>query len=242
MKNQFIKAPFSFFIGFIRLLLLLIVVFGCQKQSTPEDPAKLKPFPPTTIVYSNLNQDTIITGINTDTLYTLDLNNDGIPDFTFAKKIKTYRICNGDPDNGTRGNKRVPINLITMSPGNGNAVADYSISADSTFPLPFSDLAVISSATALWSDSINQILNVFAPGTLCGDSYESGLLIPENLDNKTAFLGLRLVIGSNAYYGWVKISVALGGPVGGFSTYNLTIMGFAYNKNPGQSIRAGQLR
>ena len=241
MKKQFTKPSLSLFHFFPRLLLP-IIVFGCQKQASPEDPAKLKPFQATTIVYSNLNQDTVITGINADTLYALDLNNDGVPDFTFAKHIKTYRICNGNPDDGTRGTKRVPINFITMSPENGNAIADFSISADSTFPLAFSDLAVINGATALWSDSINQILDVFAPASICGGLYESGLLIPENITNKTVFLGLRFVSGGNPYYGWVKISVTVGGSVSGFETHNLNIMSYAYNKSSDQAIRAGQLR
>jgi hypothetical protein len=241
MKKHFIKPPFSLVYFFPRLLLP-ILVFGCQKQASPEDPAKLKPFPATTIVYSNLNQDTVITGISADTLYALDLNNDGVPDFTFAKHIETYRFCNGNPEDGTRGTKSVSINFITMSPEKGNAVADLSIGADSTFPFAFNDLAVISGATSLWSDSINQILDVFAPASICGGLYESGLLIPKNMINKTVFLGLRFVSGANAYYGWVKISLTLGGSVSGFETHNLNIMSYAYNKTSGQAIRAGQLR
>jgi hypothetical protein len=241
MKKKLISPDSAMRKG-IAYLLGLLLILGCQKQSTPLDPGKLKPLPTTTIVYSNLDQDTLITGLGEDTAFALDLNNDGIPDFKFTKQVRIYRTCTGNPDAGSRGMTRVYIGFIRVSPLNNNAISGYSISADSVFPFPLSDLALISSSATGWSDSINQIINVYAPATTCNRFYQSGLFLPENLDDTTAFLGLRLALDSNNYYGWVKISLVWSRTVSGVAGFDLRVMGCAYNKSPGEAIYAGELR
>ncbi|MBK6447005.1 MAG: T9SS type A sorting domain-containing protein [Bacteroidetes bacterium] len=169
------------------------------------------------IIYTDVNPDSVISAVSipSTTSYNIDLNNDGISDFKISCR-RTFGICPLDPSS------RLYTNFISDSALNSNAV----VAATSTL------------ASAMnFNDSIYSGLSFSPSGYLRRNSAggpctgTSGVW-PNSID---CYLGLKLIVGSNTYYGWARMQVSVGSGIP-----SCTIKDYAYNSIPNQPILAGQ--
>jgi Secretion system C-terminal sorting domain len=135
--------------------------------------------------------------------YPLDLNNDAIVDFV----IHFGSLAGG------------PIGVI-CSPGNNNAYSgDFIGGLHLSWALSSSNNICDSLAT--WYDSSN-------PGVM-GLGASTGYW----LGATDKYLALKLIVGSNTYYGWARLDLL-------FISGSFTIKDYAYNSTPNACIQAGQ--
>jgi hypothetical protein len=169
------------------------------------------------IVYYDINPDTTITTGVPDGFYTyhLDLNNDGTLDFDISA-VRAHNWATG------------ALSLYALvTPLDNNEVLD-SLAVGVYYPVPLglnSNVGVDS----VWNHTSNQILRRENAGV-----YNSGYWSY----NSDAFLGLKLINGSDTYYGWILLSIQESSS-GSSDSISITIKGYAYNSIPYQSIRAG---
>jgi Secretion system C-terminal sorting domain len=172
------------------------------------------------IVYTDVIPDSIKTctpspGSSCSSTYQLDLNNDGISDFQLYQ-FHWIDLC------------PVPrhSSYVSVSPLGSNKVACESTSIG-ICPLALANGVVIQNNN--WYSTSGLKLEEHltgCSGTLqytCSNWYLA----------TDKYLGLKLIVGSNTYYGWVRLDVAQ------FGT-SFTIKDYAYNSIPNQPILAGQ--
>ena len=219
MKKQIGKQRFSVIITVIFLITIPAINSSCKKGATAENKTIDTP-PGSTIIYTDVNPDSAISG---NSAYNLDLNNDGIYDFT----INTVFDIAGC---GTRcGTSTINVSNVTIANGSNNGIvyklADYLVS-------PLDSQTVIDSSSQ-WSYITNRALTIYLLGTRnCGTCSTSGGLWYGNVDK---YMGLKLIKGLNTYYGGVRLNENT-------ILRTLTIKDYAYNSSPNQSILAGQTR
>lgn len=153
---------------------------------------------------------------NGDTYY-LDLNNDGTTDFIISHTETPGEYCCSDFVN--QG--------CFISPLAGCAIVDIpaSINIDVT---EFGDL--VSASSSSWNQALNQELaseNHFCTPFGCSSGYNNTW---SGLQDKYA--ALRIKIGLDTLYGWVRMSVGMSGS-------DVTIKNYAYNSVSGGSLHAG---
>jgi hypothetical protein len=166
------------------------------------------------IVYTALNPNVKLYtphGVTKDTSYYLDLNNDGIADFKFFanKEVANYTV-----NNYTR------YYFDGAQPLNNNEAADAS-------------------AGNIYGNTIgSKVKWSGGPQTFALEEFETNTGSPRTryasgnlLGLTNAYLPLKLVIKSNTYYGWVRVTVA--------HIDTLQLIDYAYNAN-GDTILAGQ--
>ncbi|MFY9845776.1 MAG: hypothetical protein WA718_13220 [Terriglobales bacterium] len=145
--------------------------------------------------------------------YNLDVNNDGVTDFTITTKYSDFKCGMGEKGahsyhlsvfetpasgNGAEGKGNRPANLI-----NGDQIG------------PSQKFSKVKGIMAYW--------DVYCPPQT-GSSGGSWL-------NSSGYLGLSFQIEGQTYYGWAYLTV-------GEDTATLT--GYAYESTPGVPINAGQ--
>ncbi|MBK6858971.1 MAG: T9SS type A sorting domain-containing protein [Saprospiraceae bacterium] len=166
------------------------------------------------IVYTDVNPDTSIANSGPYYgFYYLDLNNDGTSDDSIS-----YRVS-GRGAIGACGTRRVSISVL-----NGNAVAG------STYPLAMNLNDTISSALA-WSAS-GDLRHIQFSGPICTTIDTFGNWT-NSIDN---YLGLKLIVGTNTYFGWLRMQVNV---TTNGNTASGIIKDYAYNSTPNQFILAG---
>lgn len=135
------------------------------------------------IIYNDVNPDDTVHQVGS---YVLDLNNDGTPDFQF--NLIHLQTSSGATD--------TLVNLVHVDGlGNNSVVA----SPTSTY---FSSYYYANALNA--GDPINGAANFESLGmlaSLSGGTFGSWV----NVSNR--FLGLKLVVNANTYYGWARLSV-----------------------------------
>jgi hypothetical protein len=161
------------------------------------------------IVYTNVKPDSTI--FFSKGVFHLDLNNDGIIDYTL-----NFQYINGF----CIKKKSKWGNLYSTS------LSKHVLSDSLSYPKKLLANYVIDGSSRVWSTT---------GGKLRGRFWScSG--VADNIGNwKTTddgYAGLQLNDGFNTYYGWVRLSVS--------GTNSITIKDYAYNSIPGQSILAGQ--
>ncbi len=174
------------------------------------------------IVYTDVIPDTTI---NTNGgVYALDLNNDGITDFniTYSTTIISA-TCGGTPHTSTNIN-------IRITPLGVNAVGN-----DPTYPSALLLNSLIDSSSFTWLNNVNQILTYkywhcigFGMSHFWIASYTghwNGAV--------DKYIPLRLYVGSQKYYGWVRLNVDS-------PAVRFTVKDYGYNSIPNQPILAGQ--
>ena len=169
------------------------------------------------IVYTDVNPDTVISAVILPSTinYNIDLNNDGINDYNISC-VRNRFAC------GTFGS-RGSTNYVFVSALNTNAVV---VDTSKTYPLAMN-----------FNDNIYSGLNFSASGYLryvrgafnCGNTVLG--FWSTSVDH---YLGLKLIVGANTYYGWVRLQVSVSGNA------SCTIKDYAYNSIPNQPIRAGE--
>jgi hypothetical protein len=185
------------------------------------------------IIYTDIIPDTTINTNNG--VYHLDLNNDGITDFNINYYATAVTgSCGSSPTN--------PTNLlISVTPQGANEVG-RSVLSFMPSPSALSLNAPIDSATFTWLNTGNQLMS--NRNWICwGGSPMSpapSYWLAQNFGHWTStstpvnkYLPLRLHVGSQKYYGWIHLNVAM-------LTASFTAQDYAYNTIPEQPILAGE--
>ncbi|MBK8845917.1 MAG: T9SS type A sorting domain-containing protein [Bacteroidetes bacterium] len=170
------------------------------------------------IVYTDVNPDSTITCLSSPCTksYSLDLNNDGISDYNILS-IKNNGKCS---PNNPLGYSKVYVSVSALNTNTLVAVTN------TTYPLAMNFNNVISSGLSL---SASGYLRYTSSGCL---GYSLLGVWPNLVDR---YLGLKLIVGANTYYGWARMQINSDG-----STSSCTIKDYAYNTIPNQPIRAGE--
>ncbi len=177
------------------------------------------------VVYTDVNPDQVFS--DSGAVYHLDLNNDGINDFdiTYFKHVVTF----GAPCFGSQTNYDIGI-----LPLQSNAVlADVN---SRSIELYIND--VVSQGSSYWADTSGQTLRSLSwrcvqpsRGGGISNYHLAASAIGNWSDTSDRYLGLKLINGTNAYYGWARLSVSSAGFI---------IKDYAYNATSNDSIYAGQ--
>jgi hypothetical protein len=196
---------------------ILAVNGGCRKGHNPPEPGKVITGN-STIVYTDVNPDSTIHVSLTSTygigykIYDLDLNNDGINDFEFRV------IAISSRGGGERPISSSSVIVSTLSDSNGNQVA-----VDSGRIRILDSLASIGNAAETWASGVSNLLG-------------TGVAWARD----TAYLGLKLIKGSDTFYGWVRLANVR--RTGGRLAATMTILDYAYDSTPNHRIFAGQTK
>ncbi len=215
MKKQLLKKLSALII----ICVILFSLSGCQKEIGTNDPinanAKIAGL---NIIYTDVNPDSTIRA-NPSQQYSLDLNNDGVSDFTFSVSGGTSR-CSGE----CGGHQ----SSVKVSPTSGSRNKIEVNGGIPGYPLALDTLNIIDNSD-LWAAASGQTLRYYRSCS-CGSSAAYG-----NWNNSTdKYLGLKLIKGTNTYYGWVRLSVNVS-----FGAI-LIIRDYAYNSISNKAILAGQ--
>lgn len=156
-------------------------------------------------------------------LVQLDVNNDGVPDFTFYNSINSGDFVR------RRADAKPPLGFYAHVLGVFPAQAGNEVGAITSFT--GGEYAADLDAGRKVGNGKN-----FQPGTLdlfavAGD-YTSPGTWGGPWHTKAGFLGLKFVVSGETYYGWAHISLT--------GTYP-TIDGYAYESEAGQPITTGVL-
>ena len=197
MKKQLLKKFSTFIIPIISGAMLFSASANAQ------------------IVYTDVNPDSTITFLGSSGIksYNVDLNNDGISDYSISS-VRNGNIC--------QHGGMVYRSQVSVSAFNTNAVVAVT---STTYPLAMNFNNVISSGLSLSASGL-----VYS--TYWGNCGTGSLnLWPNSVDR---YLGLKLTVGANTYYGWARMLVVFG------TQPTFTIKDYAYNSVPNQPIRAGE--
>ncbi len=177
----------------------------------------------------DINPDVVLTPNSSP--YSLDFNNDLIPDLNFAvQPISGTQTYQGFPFTyeGVIAGVAMPVGngvLGFASSGTGtSAPGSFTITAlENGTPISASDAFGTSSQNALAAD-------IVADGGALGTfPYTFGPF----LEASYKFLGAKFQVGTNTHYGWVQLSIAPG-------IENMIIHGYGYNQTPNAAINAGE--
>ncbi len=181
------------------------------------------------IVYTDLNPNIVLSCTFNNPCsgdYSLDLNNDGINDFVLSAR-KKFVGC------GACGS------LIYVSTEADSAVISSTSTswiADATGGYPVNTL--IDSSLG-WTNAIHTLVTKRVHCVPCTSSPGSHLSYPPAsgpwLNVYGKYLGLKIQVGADFYYGWIKLALAIAQ-----NTVSINIMEYAYNSTPNQPILAGQ--
>jgi len=180
------------------------------------------------IVYTPTHQDIKIRG-----RLAVDLNNDGITDFTI---YNNFSSCGSQPPSRLGA---VPpecsehtIQDLDISPAAGNGVVKVAISSSFAF------------ASALEAFRIVGPSAKFAGGAWlqrCATSEGRGPYSSGQWRNvKNRFLGLQFSVNGETYYGWARLTVTVKTVQPGLCTTAAVLTGYAYESEPGKPIPAGK--
>lgn len=176
------------------------------------------------IVYTDVNPDIVQTCQTFQCSQTsdLDLNNDGVFDLKLDLNLSTFTSRNPPYAQYFSG-------IIKASPLNGSSI----ITDISGYPLEM-NLNELIDSNGSWRDTTNQTLlrKTYAGITYVLTSSSGNWMYATN-----GFLGLKIVSGTQTYYGWVRLNIGID-VTPSLGTYR--IIDYAYNTIPDQPILAGQ--
>ncbi|MBK9732801.1 MAG: hypothetical protein IPO83_16235 [Chitinophagaceae bacterium] len=170
------------------------------------------------VAYSQINYTDLNPDVTNASSYSLDLNNDGTFDYSVAK-TSSSTCCKTCYWNGNSSS--VTLNLL-----NGNSVVILN-----GYPAAL-DSGTIISASNTWSSSGGFLLHYYAQTI-----YSQGSCHPISVSysgnwSSMKYLGLKLIVGANTYYGWTRLTVS--------SSTSFTVHDYTFNTVANQSILAGQ--
>ncbi len=165
------------------------------------------------VIYTDIMPDSIFNcASGTLKFHEIDLNNDGTKDFKILYRYSQLKIETYNQNS-----------FSNQSSVGSNIFNPHSYAAgDTVKPISQWKTANGSSTHAyLWDDHGNY--GVFSPSVL------------------NQYLGLKLVIGTNAYYGWIRLDFITAPPISGPHDYlnTLTIKDYAYESTPNKYIITG---
>ena len=178
------------------------------------------------IVYTDIVPDTIMTVSSSSTpstlTYNLDLNKDGIDDFKFFVSRENIK-CTSCGWNYKSYN-------VSVSTLNNNQILD-TLSGASYLPLPLDSNTLIKGQSVTWHSAVNEKLRGFSVScSPCDAKTYFGLW-----SGTPKYLGLKLKVNGNRYYGWVRFSAFA------IVTGTINIKDYAYDSTPNHSIHAGTI-
>jgi hypothetical protein len=156
--------------------------------------------------------------IEENSSYNLDLNNDGVTDFTISTS-QTTRKC-GPSQSG-------PYDSVAETPASGNGVAGSP-------PARLIEGNRIGRSKTFYGGTGTMAWVSYCDGqTHGGDNWISVKF--GDITALAGYLGLMFQINGKTHYGWALLSVAKSG-----SEVVVTLNGYAYETTPAMAIRAGQ--
>jgi hypothetical protein len=168
------------------------------------------------------------THVQVDSPYNLDLNHDGITDFTLYQH-RVYGWC---------GKPRGIQDLLDETPAQGNGVVGSTIYG-SGWAAALDRGVKIGSTQSFISDPVGFMASVasgyfwFGKGGCVDVHAMDGYWL--NVSNR--YLGLEFQIKGKTHYGWARLSVQVG-----YVYIHATLTGYAYETTAGKSIKAGQTK
>jgi hypothetical protein len=168
------------------------------------------------IVYTPVN-------IQLGTTYPLDLNDDGIPDFTLELRALEKDGCN-------RRGSSIALDDLAAQKGNGAVPGSDGLAAvlgrgaEIGPSQKFTSPQIMAAVWGYW------FYNVFDHEC---EPYEGENGLWLNVSN--GYLGLAFHIKEQTHYGWARLSVQVG-----YVYITATLTGYAYETTAGKSIKAGQ--
>lgn len=225
MKPQITKKVFAFIIIIISSGFILLFFDSCKKENSSDvtkttDSPRANTSASSGIIYSDINPDIMLactpTGrpSNCSSSYSLDLNNDGIIDFSITYSYSKWLL-------GVEGQSKTTIAVkITCK-------KESAVATDLTNPLAMNSNDIISSALSWKSDTV-LILNSYNQQCSLGCfTFYGGNWFSTN----DKILGLQLKKGGKIFYGWALLSGNA-----------RTIRSYAFNSTSNQPILAGQTK
>ena len=158
--------------------------------------------------------------------FLIDLNNDGINDFTFAPRAHGFSCGNCSNGSASLGTRDSALVISTIQSWISDTVGGFGLnrSIDSSL---------------VWTNTIHTLAQNGEQCMACPNgpiSYRGTQGITGNWKNVSGnFMGLKIKVGSDFYYGWIKLGVSIAN-----YSVSITIMEYAYNSTPNQPILAGQ--
>ncbi len=173
------------------------------------------------IQYTDISPDTTFSGNAT---FDIDLNNDQVMDFriTMSSSASTFTTTSGSTY--TRYGSMYINNLAS------NSIVLYTSSYADTIPTG----ASIKGSGMMWGTWNHKMAYGNKTVTKAGSNTNTVSATSGAFNNtKDKYLGLRIKVGNDTLYGWVRVDV------GDHATY-ATIKDYAVNLTPGEPIKAGQ--
>ncbi|MFO7723535.1 MAG: T9SS type A sorting domain-containing protein [Bacteroidales bacterium] len=165
---------------------------------------------------SSANAQIIYTDVNPDETWTadhqldLDLNSDGINDFSFLIGAGPTRYA------------------LRIAPAVGNEMLG-SVSGNFFYPFAMNLNDPINDGVPTWNGTLNGGYMTMAWVYTAGGSYGNWL----NATDK--YIGLRFFVGANLHYGWARFDVAATN-----ASITVTFKDYAFNSVAEQGLLAGQ--
>lgn len=169
------------------------------------------------IIYTDVNPDSVVSVVAYPSMinYNIDLNNDGINDYQITC-ARSYATCGGFGSRAFRS-------YVSVYALNSNSVIAVTNSANPR-AMNFND-SILPGLSLSDTGYFRYVLSGFNCGsTILG-------VWPNSTEH---FLGLKLIVGANTYYGWLRMQVFVGSPT------TCTIKDYAYNSISNQPILAGE--
>lgn len=171
------------------------------------------------IIYTDIVPDDTVTGGGSS--YALDLNNDGTVDFNFQIVNTGYTYVS---TYGTYGYQISGIGVVAANSNNG------ALTDSNSYPYALSSGAAINNLGNFGS-SAALIVNNVSFSTYGTYTYAYSYAYGNWAGATDKYLGLKLQVGSNSYYGWARLTV--------LSDTQFIIKDYAYESIAGNPINAG---
>lgn len=151
--------------------------------------------------------------------YGLDLNNDGIVDFTIVNQLKS-------------SGSAFELNLFVQNPGGGNAVAAHLVNSGGfQWAYAFSSGFRITQAQRHFTSA--RATMAWSRGVKWGSSWGGSWPGTYGLGGG-GYLGLKFKIKGKIHYGWAQLYTDLAW------NQTATLIGYAYETIPNKAIKTGQ--
>ena len=174
----------------------------------------ISPLAEAQIIYTDINPDSVLTGVES---FQLDINNDGIFDFSLKQKIFSWNNIKHYSNSfaGLNSNK-------VFSGGNTSLCSTWYYVPK---PLNFWDDMVTQYRYKIWDNGGR--LSIDPPDPCRRTGMWKGA--------KDKYLGFQFKINGDFYFGWARMDVDSSGK-------SLTLKDYAYYNDAGKPIRAGSMK
>jgi len=156
-----------------------------------------------------------------NSVYALDLNHDGFPDFWLINSFIFF---------GSSTTSFVGLSVLPRMPNQDGVVAHQ----------PCTGYGVLCAVALPKGKIIGSQSQSFNPGHAFmvdyGHETKAGYWLPKPMGQVQAYLGLRFFFKDSVHYGWARVKVQ---SISRRSNFTVTLTGYAYETIPGQPIVAG---